>query len=252
MRIDLLLVFLFQAKDDLHGDNPLLRTFDLVRRRNRDCERCETNGKTGAGTPTLSSILVYVCRHWLPVNGIGRDALLIGAYCRNNAQGSRVDLLTAIADDADDHFLPALLAPGLTAITLAQISNVLHNAVHRPCEEAVILVIHGHDDEQLSSTGRVIEHLAKSETIVLEVVGVTRCRGITHVGEFALFLVYAKVEQLSRDLCIMHKVSMKEPAQESEGREGQSRLIRGWHRQETHSTRFRVLCLRGTRCGMRP
>jgi len=30
VRIDLLLVFLLQAKDDLHGNNTLLRAFDLV------------------------------------------------------------------------------------------------------------------------------------------------------------------------------------------------------------------------------
>ena len=30
VRIDLLLVFLLQGKDDLHGNNTLLRAFDLV------------------------------------------------------------------------------------------------------------------------------------------------------------------------------------------------------------------------------
>ena len=30
VRIDLLLVFLLQAKDDLHGDNSFLRAFNLV------------------------------------------------------------------------------------------------------------------------------------------------------------------------------------------------------------------------------
>ena len=30
VRIDLLLTFLLQAKDDLHGDNSFLRTFNLV------------------------------------------------------------------------------------------------------------------------------------------------------------------------------------------------------------------------------
>jgi hypothetical protein len=40
--IDLLLVLLFETKDDLYGHNTFLRAFDLVRRRNGDCEGSET------------------------------------------------------------------------------------------------------------------------------------------------------------------------------------------------------------------
>lgn len=57
--------------------------------------------------------------------------------------------LTAISGDVNNHFLPTFLTPVFTAIALAhrQISNVLHDPEHRPCKEAVILVIHIHDDE---------------------------------------------------------------------------------------------------------
>jgi hypothetical protein len=54
----------------------------------------------------------------LPVDDVSCDALLICAYGSNNAEGSRVNLLTTIANDADDDFLPTLLAPGLAAISL--------------------------------------------------------------------------------------------------------------------------------------
>jgi hypothetical protein len=54
----------------------------------------------------------------LPIDDIMCDALLICAYGRNNAEGSRVDLLATIANDADDDFLPTLLAPGLAPISL--------------------------------------------------------------------------------------------------------------------------------------
>ena len=64
---------------------------------------------------TLSSILVYMRHNRLPVDGVGCDTLLIGTYGRNNAEGSRVDLLTTVADDADDHFLPTILIPDLAA-----------------------------------------------------------------------------------------------------------------------------------------
>ena len=67
---------------------------------------------------TLSSILIYVRHNRLPVDNVSRDALLVGTYGRENAEGSRVDLLTTIADDADDHFLPTILTPDLAAVAL--------------------------------------------------------------------------------------------------------------------------------------
>jgi hypothetical protein len=41
MGIDLLLVFLLETKDDLHGNNAFLRPFELVGRRNGDCGVCK-------------------------------------------------------------------------------------------------------------------------------------------------------------------------------------------------------------------
>jgi hypothetical protein len=38
---------------------------------------------------------------------------------RNGAQHVGIDLLAAIADDADNNLLPAILAPSLAAIALA-------------------------------------------------------------------------------------------------------------------------------------
>jgi hypothetical protein len=68
---------------------------------------------------TPSSILVYYVRHnRLPVDDISCDTLLIGTYGCNNTDGSRVDLLTTVADDADDHFLPTILTPDLAAVAL--------------------------------------------------------------------------------------------------------------------------------------
>ena len=81
---------------------------------------------------TLSSILVYVCGHSLTIDDVGRNAFLIRAYGCDDAKRTRVDLLPTVADDADHHFLPTVFAPGLAAIPLTQISNVLHDAMHRP------------------------------------------------------------------------------------------------------------------------
>jgi len=54
----------------------------------------------------------------LPVDNVSRDALLVGTNGRENAEGSRVDLLTTVADDAGDHFLPTIFTPDLAAIAL--------------------------------------------------------------------------------------------------------------------------------------
>ena len=45
MGVDLLLVFLLQAKDDLHGNNTFLRAFNLVRWSNGDCRGSKTDGE---------------------------------------------------------------------------------------------------------------------------------------------------------------------------------------------------------------
>ena len=49
MGVDLLLIFLLQAKDDLHGNNTFLRAFDLVRWGDGDCRGDETDGITSVG-----------------------------------------------------------------------------------------------------------------------------------------------------------------------------------------------------------
>jgi hypothetical protein len=71
-------------------------------------------------------------RHRLPVDDIGHFLLLIRAYDRNNVENSRVDILTTVADDADDHFLPAILIPGLAAIVLAPCLVVVKRPCRRP------------------------------------------------------------------------------------------------------------------------
>ena len=88
--------------------------------------------------------------------------------------------------------------------------DVLHHAVHRPTKQVVLLVVHRHDDEQLRSPRRLVEHLAQSEPIVHEVVRVA-CRGtIPHVRELALGAVRAAVEQLLRDWRVEDEVTMEE------------------------------------------
>ena len=89
--------------------------FDEVTETARDVRQL---GKQVLLIRTLSSILVYMRHNRLPVDYVSRDALLVGTYGRENAESSRVDLLTTVADDADDHFLPTILTPDLAAVAL--------------------------------------------------------------------------------------------------------------------------------------
>ena len=77
---------------------------------------------------------MYMRRHRLLVDDISYDALLIRAYGSSNIQSSRVDLPTTVADDVDDDFLPTVFTPRLATIVFTQICNVLHDAVHSPCQ----------------------------------------------------------------------------------------------------------------------
>ena len=151
-----------------------------------------------------------MCRHGRAIDDVDRNAFLIRAYGRDHAKGTRVDLLPTVSDDADHHFLPTVFTPGLAAIPLTQISNVLHDTMHRPRKQAVILVVHGHDDEQLRSTRRIIMHLTEGEAIILKVVRVTRRGRIAHVSELALIFMNAEVKELCRDRRVEHKIAVKE------------------------------------------
>lgn len=61
MGVDLLLIFLLQAEDDLHGNNTFLRAFDLVRWGNGDCKGGKTDGKSKRRGYALCVVYSYIC-----------------------------------------------------------------------------------------------------------------------------------------------------------------------------------------------
>jgi hypothetical protein len=146
------------------------------------------------------------------IDDVLRNAILVCANSRDSTQSARIDLLTSIANDTNDDLLPSVLPPSLAAIALTQISDILHDAMHRAREQRVVLIVHRHDDEQLRPAGRVIVYLAQCESVVFEVVRIARRGRITHMCELALVFVCAEVEQFGRDSRVEHKVAMEEPA----------------------------------------
>ena len=150
-------------------------------------------------------------RDWFAVDDVLRDAVLVCADGRNSAEGARVDLLASVADDTNDDFLPAVLSPGLAAIALTQISDILHDAMHSAREERVVLIVHSHDDEELRPTGRVVVYLTEGESVILEVIRIASRGRIAHMCELALVFVCTEVKQFGRHSRVEHKVAVEEP-----------------------------------------
>ena len=87
MRINLLLVFLLQAKVDSHGDNSFLRSFNLGQQRlQRTDVRHLVKQVSESVIRAPSSIIVYMRGQELAVNDVGRNAFLIRTYGGNGAE----------------------------------------------------------------------------------------------------------------------------------------------------------------------
>jgi hypothetical protein len=67
----------------------------------------------------LRCILVYMRNDGFDVEYLMAMPLLVGRDGRDDAMGARIDLLMAVADDADDNLLLVTLAPGRAVIALA-------------------------------------------------------------------------------------------------------------------------------------
>ena len=111
--------------------------------------------------------------HRLSIDGVLGNSLLIDTHCGDGTQRTRVDFGTAIGNDAHDDLLPSILTPSLAPISFAQMRDILHNTVHGSSEELFVFVVHGENNEQLRSPGRIVQDLAQGESRVLEVIGIT-------------------------------------------------------------------------------
>jgi len=149
-------------------------------------------------------------RHTLLPNLRLRHALLIHAHRRNHTQRPRIDHAPSITHNTHYHLLPRICTPGLAAVPLTQMRDILDNTVHSPAEEFLVFVVHGDDDEQLCSARGVVVHLTESEARAFKVVGVAGGGGVSHVGKFALGAVHAHVKELCRDGVVEHKVTAEE------------------------------------------
>ncbi len=143
----------------------------------------------------------------------------MGTKSSDHLKCALIDLHAPITDNAHHDLLPTLLAPRPRTIPGAQMRNVLHDSMHRPAEQVVLFVVHGHDYKQLRSSRGLVEDLAERETVILKFIGIASCGRIAHMRKFAIVLKLAAVEQFLRDLSVEDEVTMRKPASKVHGQE---------------------------------
>ena len=197
MRVDLLLVLLLEAEEDLDGR---LASFD------RHNVVLDLEGH-------LRRIFVDVGRHVLVVDLLLCNAFLVNSHGSQNGLSTLVDLCAAVTDDADDNLLPGILSPSLAIGPRIHVLNVLDDANHCPCEELILLVVHCDYDEQLRVSWLCEKSLAKSEAFFVEAGRVTRSGCISHVCEFVALAsgsVGDLVEQSGRHRTVQDEVTLEQ------------------------------------------
>jgi hypothetical protein len=191
MRVDLFLVLFLQAEEHLHG---LLLGDEL-------------DDVVLDGHADLRRVLVDVGRDVLAVDLLLRNALLVHAHTGQQRPCPGVDLGTTVADDAHDDLLPGVLAPRLALGPLAHVLDVLEHTDHGAREQNLVLVVHGHHDEELGVPWLAEELLPEGEVVFVEL-GRVACRSrVAHVGELIALAVGQLVQQLRGDRAVQHQVS---------------------------------------------
>lgn len=170
MRVEFLLVLLFETEDHLAGDNTLLCALELQVRVERD----------------LGRILVYVCLNSPLIDIILGDTVLVNPHSCQGIQCARVDVPTSIRDDTDDNLLPAVLAPGPGFAAAAEMGNVFHDGVHCSREANFVLVVHGDAYDKLRLSDCPTDILTQLVSSVDKVVRIAGDSCVSHVRELDL------------------------------------------------------------------
>jgi hypothetical protein len=114
MTINLLLVFLLQAEDDLTGHNTLVRVLEMQVRVDRE----------------RSGVLEKMSRDFLVINHVLHMVSgLIDAQEGETVEDTRVDFLAAVGDDANNNLFPCVRSPGLGVLPSAEMGDVAHHSV---------------------------------------------------------------------------------------------------------------------------
>ena len=99
--------------------------------------------------PSAERYLVYMGLDFLSVDQVLGDSILIDAHRNKDIEHPRMNVSTAIGDDAHDDFLPSILSPYSAPGSGAEMCDVAHNPMHCSRKEDLVLVVHGDGDEEL-------------------------------------------------------------------------------------------------------
>jgi hypothetical protein len=159
-----------------------------------------------------------------PADRVFGDAFLVAAHQIENLEGSLVDFVPTITDDADHDFLPAIGAPRLRTAAGTQMGYIFNDAaklyvsngatvqgsshlrVHGLDEKDLVLIVHCHDDEQFRFA--TIQVRPQSVLLSHEIVRVTGRGGVAHSGH--LLALVATSDNVCRNGDIEHEVALLE------------------------------------------
>jgi len=199
-------------------------------------------GLSGVGTNNTGGVLEDVRGDRLAIDGVFSDAFLVTAHLRGTSntdmgvrvswtyqvedlEGPFIDFASAIRNDANDDFLPAVCAPRFRSVAAAEVSDVLENPavryqywfvfasgagnarVHRSAEQDLVFIIHSHHNEEFCMPA--IEVRSKAVLGTHEIIGVASCSGVAHLGHF-LDTVHTLGNNMGGDLDVENKVAVLE------------------------------------------
>lgn len=142
MRVDLLLIFLFHAEQDLARYNAFIRVTKL------NCTRARVRAERERG-----GVLENVRGDFLPIDAVLHvPSRLIHTKQGEAVKHAGVDFFAAVCNDADNHFLPSVLTPCSRVLACAEVGNVLHHSVDCATEENFVLLLCTVSDEIVEHT----------------------------------------------------------------------------------------------------
>lgn len=196
MRIDLLLILLLEAEQDLHRSIALLHPDNAL----LDLQR------------HLCGVLVDVCRDIFTIDLLLCNTVLVDSHCCEHGSCSRVDLCTSIRHDTHDNLLPSLLSPRLGRRPRVHVLDILDHTNQRPREQLILLVVHCNDNEQLGLARLRKQALSQGEAFLAEFAGIARRSTVSHMCEFVSFWwlrVLNLIEQSRRDRTVQHQIAVE-------------------------------------------
>jgi hypothetical protein len=155
----------------------------------------------------LRGVLVNMGCDGFVVDMLLGDAFLVYTHTSQQSPGPGVDLGSTIADNTNDDLLPGVFTPCLTVWSVTHVLDVLENTSHGSGKQNLVLVVHCHDDEQLSVARLAEEPLSQRKVVIVEIVGIARSSGIAHVCKFVSLSVGILLQQKWRNAAIKNEIT---------------------------------------------